>query len=533
MPIFIADYVLSGYGTGAIMAVPGQDARDWEFARAFDLPIIRTVQPPEGWADEAYTGDGPAINSGFLDGLTMADAKRAIIAWLEDEGVGEGTVTYKLRDWLFSRQRYWGEPFPIVYDETGLPIALPADQLPVLLPEIDDYAPLPADDDETVPDPPLSRATDWATVELDLGDGPKRYRRELNTMPQWAGSCWYHLRYLDPTNDDGWSTPRSTGTGWAPTASTCTSAASSTPCSTCCTPASGRRCSSTSGTSARSSRTTACSTRATSRRRPTPTTAACTSRPTRWTSTTMASGSATSRSRASTGRWARACKNTVTPDEIYRQYGADTLRLYEMFMGPLDQDRPWDTNSISAPTASCSASGARSSTRRPATSGSPTRTPADEATRRAVHRTIDGVRSDLQALRFNTAIAKITELNNHLTKAYADGAHAARGRRAAGAAAGPARPAHRRGAVVAPGPRRLAGVRRRSRSPIPPSGADTVTMVVQVNGKVRDGVEVAIDITEADALAVALASPKVQAHLAGAEPRKVIVRAPKLVNLVV
>src|SRR5262249_27253705 len=154
------------------------------FAEVFGLPIIRTVEPPVGWEGQAYIGEGPAIASGFLDGLGVADAKRSIIDWLEKEGFGEGTVTYKLRDWLFSRQRYWGEPFPIVYDETGLPIALPESLLPVVLPDLDDYSPrtYAPDDELSEPEPPLSRAEHWAVVELDLGDGPKRYQRELNTM---------------------------------------------------------------------------------------------------------------------------------------------------------------------------------------------------------------------------------------------------------------------------------------------------------------------------------------------------------------
>ncbi len=204
IPIFIADYVLMGYGTGAIMAVPGQDERDWEFAEIFDLPIVRTVQPTEGFEGKAFTGDGPAINSGFLDGMAVDDAKATIIEWLEANGHGRGAVTYRLRDWLFSRQRYWGEPFPILYDETGLPIAVPESMLPVELPETDDFSPksFPPDDVDSLPEPPLGRLTDWVTVELDLGDGPRTYRRETNTMPNWAGSCWYELRYLDPTNTE-------------------------------------------------------------------------------------------------------------------------------------------------------------------------------------------------------------------------------------------------------------------------------------------------------------------------------------------
>ncbi len=160
IPVFIADYVLMGYGTGAIMAVPGQDERDWEFAEVFGLPIVRTVQPPEDWDGKAYVGEGPAVNSGFLDGLGVNDAKRRIIEWLEQKNAGEGTVTYRLRDWLFSRQRYWGEPFPIVYDDTGLPIALPESALPVLLPEVEDFSPTTFDDNDATSEPeaPLAGA---------------------------------------------------------------------------------------------------------------------------------------------------------------------------------------------------------------------------------------------------------------------------------------------------------------------------------------------------------------------------------------
>ena len=184
-----------GYGTGAIMAVPGQDARAWEFAEVFGLDIIRTVQPPADWDGKAYVGDGPAINSDFLNGLAIIEAKSAIIRWLEDNNEGSRQTSYKLRDWLFSRQRYWGEPFPIVYDKDGLPNPVPEDLLPVELPELIDWAPRSLDENSD-PEPPLGRAEDWSTTILDLGNGPQEYIRELNTMPQWAGSCWYYLRYL-------------------------------------------------------------------------------------------------------------------------------------------------------------------------------------------------------------------------------------------------------------------------------------------------------------------------------------------------
>lgn len=189
IPIWIADYVLAHYGTGAIMAVPGQDERDWEFAEKFDLPIIRTVEPPEDFDGKAYTEEGPAINSDFLNGLDVTDAKTKIINWLEENGVGKKSVNYKLRDWLFSRQRYWGEPFPIIHVD-GEPKAVSDDDLPVKLPEVDNYQ--PTKDGE----PPLAKARHW--VETTDPETGKKALRETNTMPQWAGSCWYYLRYISP-----------------------------------------------------------------------------------------------------------------------------------------------------------------------------------------------------------------------------------------------------------------------------------------------------------------------------------------------
>ncbi|MFU8811358.1 MAG: leucine--tRNA ligase [Balneolaceae bacterium] len=194
IPIWIADYVLAHYGTGAIMAVPGQDDRDWEFAETFDLPIIRTVQPPEDFDGKAYTGDGPAINSDFLNGLHITDAKTKIIEWLDANGVGSKSVNYKLRDWLFSRQRYWGEPFPILHVD-GKPKPVPESQLPVTLPEVDKFQPTKTGE------PPLAQAREW--VETTDPETGKPALRETNTMPQWAGSCWYYLRYISPDFDGG------------------------------------------------------------------------------------------------------------------------------------------------------------------------------------------------------------------------------------------------------------------------------------------------------------------------------------------
>ena len=194
IPVWIADYVLMSYGTGAIMAVPAHDERDHAFAKAFDLPIVEVIESPDDHDVQvaAYSGDGPAINSGEYDGLRVAEFKAKIIAWLEVEGLGEGKVNYKLRDWLFSRQRYWGEPFPIVHTADGGVHAVDTADLPLTLPHIDAYKPT-ADGR-----PPLARAEAW----LNTSHNGQPATRETNTMPQWAGSCWYYLRYMDPRNDE-------------------------------------------------------------------------------------------------------------------------------------------------------------------------------------------------------------------------------------------------------------------------------------------------------------------------------------------
>ena len=193
VPIWIADYVLASYGSGAIMAVPGQDQRDWDFAKQFDLRIVRTVQPPDDFDGEAYTGDGPAIASDFLDGLEVTEAKAKMIAHLEEKGLGRAKTNYRLRDWLFSRQRYWGEPFPVLHTDDGETLRVPDADLPVELPEMDDFTPS-ADGSA-----PLARAKDWVTTTAPDG---RPARRDTDTMPGWAGSCWYYLRFLDPTNMD-------------------------------------------------------------------------------------------------------------------------------------------------------------------------------------------------------------------------------------------------------------------------------------------------------------------------------------------
>ena len=537
VPVFIADYVLMEYGTGAVMAVPGEDQRDREFAETFGLPIIRTVQPPPDHPDgEAYPGEGPAINSGFLDGLGVDDAKACIIEWLEVNGVGSGAVTYKLRDWLFSRQRYWGEPFPIVYDDTDLPIALPETELPVELPDLVDWAPRALDEDSE-PEPPLGRVPEWTTVELDLGHGLRRYRRELNTMPQWAGSCWYYLRYLDPTNSEALVDPEverywmadsnEEGPGgvdlyvggvehavlhllyarfWHKVLYDLGHVSGSEPF---------RRLVNQGyiqSAAYQDSRGV-------------------------YVPADEVEGSArsgfTHRGRSVTrtfGKMGKSLKNSVTPDDMYVAYGADTLRLYEMFMGPIDQDRPWQTRSVVGSQRMLQRIWRNvidESTGELRVSDEP----ATDDLRRILHRTIDGVRSDMEDLKFNTAIAKITELNNELTRRPV-----ATPREAADALV-------RMLAPLAPHLaeelwHRLGGEGSVTRAEFPtPDPAwlldDTIEVPVQVNGKVRGRVEIAADADEAAAVAAALAEPGVVAHLRGQVPSRQIFVPGRMITFVV
>jgi len=555
IPVFVADYVLMGYGTGAIMAVPAQDQRDWDFATAFDLPIVRTVQPP---ADHdpgtAFTGEGPAVNSAndevSLDGLGVEEAKQRITAWLTAKGYGEATVSYKLRDWLFSRQRYWGEPFPVVFDEDGVAHALPESMLPVELPDVPDYSPRTYDPDDasSEPEPPLSRVEEWVDVELDLGDGPRRYRRETNTMPNWAGSCWYYLRYLDPANHDllvdpaneaYWMGPRTEPVAGAPQGTRDPGGvdlyvggvehavlhllyarfwhkvlhdlgflSSDEPFRTYF--AQGY-IQAPAYTDRRGQYVEAAEVE----------------------EQAGADGEAvfTYRGEPVTrefGKIGKSLKNMVSPDDMYAAYGADTFRLYEMGLGPLEQSKPWDTRAVV---------GSQRFLQRLWRNVVDEETGAlrvldtapDDATLRVLHRTIDAVRTDYGSLGFNTAIARLTELNNALTKLEGGVPRVA---------------AEALVLMVAPLAPHLAeelwlrmgheeSLAHESFPEADPSLLvdDTVTCVVQIRGKVRDRVEVPSDITEDALRELALARPKVQAATEGGV-RTVIVRAPKLVNVV-
>jgi leucyl-tRNA synthetase len=541
IPVFVADYVMMGYGTGAIMAVPGQDERDWEFAGRFGLPIVRTVQPPEGWEGEAYVGEGPAINSSndeiSLDGLPVVEAKTKTIDWLEANGLGVRTVTYKLRDWLFSRQRYWGEPFPIVYDEAGNPIALPEEMLPVELPEVDDYSPQTfAEDDVTSePLPPLARKVDWVEVTLDLGDGPKPYRRETNTMPQWAGSCWYELRYLDPTNAEKfvdpdveryWMGPEHEGDSggvdlyvggaehavlhllyarfWHKVLHDLGHLSSSEPFHRLF---SQGMIQAYAYTDARGRYVPADEVSEDGHR------------------AFMLDGEPVSREY---GKMGKSLKNMVTPDDMYNTVGADTFRVYEMSMGPLDASRPWETRAVV---------GSQRFLQRvwrnvvDEQSGELriTDEPIDEVTRRLLHRTIDRVSNDMDTMHFNTAIARLIELNNHVVKTGVTSRDVVE-------------PLVLMLAPLAPHIAeemwsRLGHDAMLAYEPFPVADQallveDSVTCVLQVDGKVRGRIEVSPSIGADELQEQAMASETVLRALDGRAVRKVIVRAPKLVNVV-
>lgn len=546
VPVFVADYVLMGYGTGAIMAVPAHDTRDFAFARAFALPIRGVVQPTDGrdadpatWDDAFVSYDavltGSANDEVSLDGLGVVEAKRTIIDWLEARGIGSGTVTYKLRDWLFSRQRYWGEPFPIVYDADGVAHPLPESMLPVELPEIEDYSPrtFDPDDADTRPETPLSRAEDWVNVTLDLGDGPKQYRRETNTMPNWAGSCWYELRYIDPDNSAEIVDPANEGYWLGPTADK--------PAGGADLYVGGAEHAVLHLLYARFWHKVLFDLGVVSSAEPFH----------RLFNQGMIQGFVYRDARGfpvpaaevverdgvwhfgdevvsrELGKIGKSLKNVVAPEEVTDQFSADTLRLYEMAMGPLDVSRPWDTRAVVGSYRFLQRLWRNVVDEETGALVVTDETP-DEETLRALHRAVDGIRADMANLRFNTAVAKATELNNYLVKRGST----------------PREVAEVLVLLVAPlAPHiaeelwaRLGHPDSLTHAQLPEADPrylvnETVTCVVQVKGKVRARLEVSPEISEAEL--EKLAVDAVTAGLDGAPIRKVIVRAPKLVNIVV
>ena len=503
VPVWIADYVLMGYGTGAIMAVPAHDERDFAFAQVFGLPILQVVQPPSEDIDwRGFCGyEGASVNSGFLTGLPTPEAKEKMILWLEENGKGRRKVNYKLRDWLFSRQRYWGEPFPIVWED-GRHRALPESELPVLQPDLDDFAPTGD------PRGPLVRATEWIAYTPTA-------HRETNTMPQWAGSCWYYLRYLDPENTERFVS-REAEQYWM--------GSTGNP---------GGVDLYVGGTEhavlhllyARF-----------------------------WHKVLFDLGYLTTsepfQKLVNQGlilgedgqKMSKSRGNVVNPDDIVREYGADSLRLYEMFMGPLKDVKPWATKGvegISRFLARVWRVAFRENQEGEWEINPKLAADAPEAAvlpvRKELHKTIRKVTEDINDMSFNTAIAKMMECTNAMTSAEVVDVQ---DYDAFLTLLNPFAPhlteeIHSRLQAKFPA---LAETRLCQKNwPVWEEALlveNTVPMVIQVNGRLRDKLEVPRDISREELEKLALASAKVKIFLDGVTVRKVIVVPGRLVNIV-
>ena len=483
IPIFISDYVLSTYGTGAIMAVPAHDDRDWEFAKKFGCEIIEVVSGGEDVQKAAFTAKdetGILVNSDFLNGLTVKDAIPAVTKWLEEKGIGEAKVNYKLRDWVFSRQRYWGEPIPMVHCGKCGWQPLPEDQLPLLLPDVESYE--PTDDGES----PLSKMTGWVNTACPCCGGEAK--RETDTMPQWAGSSWYFLRYMDPHNDQALASQEALEY-WSPV----------------------------DWYNGGMEHTTlhllysrfwhkflydigVAPTKEPYQKR---------------TSHGMILGEGGEKMSKSRG-------NVVNPDDIVKAYGADTLRLYVMFIGDFEQAAVWSDQAVKG----CKRFLDKVWNLAEGCSDSLDYTPANEA---AVHKTIKKVADDIEAMKFNTAIAAMMTLVGEFQKN--------------GCSRGDMRTLVTLLSPFAPHVAEelwemLGGEDFVCRQPWPAydeskTVADTVQMAVQVNGKVRANIIVPADADNEAVIAAAQADPKVQKFTGGMALAKTIVVPKRLVNLIV
>jgi len=488
IPIWVADYVLMSYGTGAIMAVPGEDERDWEFAEKYGLPIVRTVQPPPDFTGKWYLGDGPAINSGFLNGLFVEEAKAKIIEWLEGQGIGKRKVQYKLRDWLFSRQRYWGEPIPIIHLEDGTMKALPESELPLLLPDLEKFQP------SGTTESPLALATDWVNV-VDQETG-LRGRRETNTMPQWAGSCWYYLRYIDPTNNERFCDPHKEQY-WMPVDLYIGGAEHAV-------------------LHLMYARF--------------------------WHKVLYDLGYVSTKEPflklrhqgiilgEDNQKMSKSRGNVVNPDEVVAQYGADAMRLFEMFMGPLEDMKPWSTRGVEGVYRFLNRVWRLFITDDGTLDSSIMNVPPTPAFERLYHQTVKKVGEDIEALRFNTAISQLMIFTNEALKLERK----------------PRALLEQFVLLLAPfAPhlaeelwQRLGHEKSLAYEPWPsydPAKTlqETVEVVFQVNGKVRSKVQVAIDTAENELEQMALSDAHVKRHVDGKRIARTVVVKNKLVNFVV
>ena len=497
IPIWISDYVLISYGTGAIMAVPAHDERDFEFATKFNLPIIQVVEPPDTEQAElarqgtlCFVGDGRAINSGQFNGLSTAEFKEQIANWLAEKGLGDKAINYKLRDWLFSRQRYWGEPFPIVHTEDGRVIALSEDELPLKLPVVDEYKPTGTGE------PPLANATDW--VNVTLADGTKG-KRETNTMPQWAGSCWYYLRYLDPDNHQQ---------GWAPEKEQYWMGRTGVDLYI-----GGAEHAVLHLLYSRFWHKLLYDLGYVSTKEPFK----------KLINQGMILGEDGQKMSKSRG-------NVVNPDKVIAGYGADSMRLYEMFMGPLEAMKPWSMQGVEGvhrflfklwravidqDTGELDAAVKE--------------TDADEATLRLLHQTIKKVGDDIETFNFNTAISAMMIFVNHLSRQTER----------------PKAAVEKLVLILAPfAPHiaeelweKLGHTNSLAYEPWPEYDKELIKekeieLAVQVNGKIKDRIVVSAEADEEQIKQKALSNEKVAAAMAGKEPKKVIVIKSRLVNIV-
>jgi leucyl-tRNA synthetase len=554
LPIWIADYVLAGYGTGAIMAVPAHDTRDFEFASAFGLPIVEVVAGGDV-RTAAYTGEGVNVNSGFLDGLATEAAKLRMTQWLEENGKGAKAVSYKLRDWLFSRQRYWGEPFPVVHRADGTPHLLPESALPVLLPELQDFKP------SGEFEPPLARAREW--LEIRDPETGEPVLRDANTMPQWAGSCWYYLRFCDPRNTQAAWSPEAERY-WMPVDLYVGGAEHAVlhllyarfwhkalydlglvhtkePFQKLLNPGmvlgysyryyddnlsddptARPHCHASSEVRVEGERCVHAATGSELKAR--------------WLHTEEVRWDEGGRPlhpqieglvlEQVTEKMSKSRGNVVNPDDVIARWGCDSLRLYEMFMGPLDKGAPWSDESI--PGLYRFLQRAWRLVEADADGGG-VLVPGDGTPeqQRLLALTVKGVTEDVEAMRFNTAISKLMVFVRDIGSPV--GATAARSFALLLAPFAP----HLAEELW----QRLGGTASLAREPWPQADAallvaDTVTWVAQVNGKRRDEITLPADADDETIRRAVLALEPVQRHLGGRPPKKVIIVPGRLVNVV-
>ncbi len=486
IPIWIADYVLSSYGTGAIMAVPGHDQRDYEFAKTFDLPIIEVISGGD-ISQEAYSGDGILVNSPLIDGLNVADAQSKITAWLEERGLGKKAVNYKLRDWLFSRQRYWGEPFPLYHHQDGTIRPLEEDELPLRLPEADDFH--PGEDGQS----PLANVPGW----LDFTDekSGQQVRRDTNTMPQWAGSCWYYLRFIDPTNDRApWDRERENY--WMPVDLY----------------VGGAEHAVLHLLYARFWHKVLYDCGVVSTKEPFQ----------KLINQGLILGEDGEKMSKSRG-------NVVNPDEVVASHGADAFRIYEMFMGPLERAKPWSKSGIEGLSRFLKRVW-RLIHDRDDTIVTPGEEGPSDALLRLRHKTVKKVTHCAENLRFNTAISELMVYCNALTELDTK----------------PRQDVETLVLLLAPfSPHlceelweRLGHTQTLAYEPWPVydealAKDDLRTLGIQVNGKVRDQIELAVDAPEEEVKSLVLERPKIQKWTEGGTVKKFIYVPGRIINIAV